>query len=235
MDFNDFSNEIDSSKRTDFDPSAAQLGFENWGWSALNVGIWNTIITVGLAVPVAAYLESFNHEPELQSDGTFIWSYSFDVAGVQHSAELHGRVEGNDVHWDMFISREGDYDNFNWYSGVSTLTHTEGSWTLNKDPQNPVPFIDIEWHSDPEAGAADITYTNVEPNAAGNGGYIAYAVNEAQTYESSYTVFNAGADNLTEIEWSPHTKAGRVRDAAHFGDSEWNCWDENRQNVDCTQ
>jgi hypothetical protein len=231
MDFADF--EQEGGKRVDFDPTAAQLGFENWGYAALNVGVWSVIITVGLAVPVAAFYESFNHEPELLDDGTFVWSYNFQVANIQHTAELHGVIMGNDVRWDMFISREGDYDDFNWYSGISTLTRTEGTWTLNKNPEEPAPFIDIEWNREPETELGDIRYTNVEPDVPQNGGYIAYAISDDEPYDASYAIYGAEDDNLIEIEWNGTTRAGRVRAPAHFGDSEWHCWDEDRQNADC--
>ena len=157
------------------------------------------------------------------------------VAGIAHTAELHGIIEGNNVTWDMFITREGEYTDFNWFSGVSTLTRTEGSWTLNKDPENPVPFIDIEWHADEEAGTGDITYTNVEPQAAANGSYIAYALSTDEPYQASYAIFNAETDNLTEIHWSPATQAGRVRDPAHFADTDWHCWDQDHQNIACPE
>lgn len=234
IDFSDFEGDADGSKTIGLDPTAAQLGFDNWGFSALNVGVWNAILTVGLAVPVAAFYESFNHEPDLQPDGTWIWSYTFHVAGILHAAELHGRIVGNDVEWDMFISREGEYADFNWYSGVSTLTRTEGTWILNKDPQDPVAFIDIEWRRDAETELGDIRYTNVEPGAAGAGGYIAYAVTGDETYDASYAIYNAESSDLIEIEWNRSTQAGRVHAPDHFGDDSWHCWDENLQNVDCS-
>ena len=31
-----------------------------WGWAATNVVIWNVVLTVNLAIPVAAFVESFN-------------------------------------------------------------------------------------------------------------------------------------------------------------------------------
>jgi hypothetical protein len=233
--FDDFTEDNDGAKRIGVDPTTAQFGFENWGFSALNVGAWNAIITVGLAVPVAAFVASFEHEPELEDDGTFVWTYSFNVASIMHTAELHGRIEGNNVNWDMYITREGDYEEFNWFSGVSTLTETEGSWTLNKNPQDAVPFIEIEWHRDPDTGAYDITYTNVEPGAEANGGYIAFAVDPDADRDASYTIYNAEVGNMTEIQWRRADKSGRVRAEHHFDDNDWHCWDDELQNADCPE
>ena len=36
---------------------------KNWNYAVLNVGLWSVVIVVGLVVPVAAFVESFKHEP----------------------------------------------------------------------------------------------------------------------------------------------------------------------------
>ena len=41
----------------------------NWNYAAFTVGFWYTVIAVGLAVPVAAFRESFRHSPVQQPDG----------------------------------------------------------------------------------------------------------------------------------------------------------------------
>jgi hypothetical protein len=54
------------------------------------VGVWNLILTVTLAPPVAAFLASFSHQP-VWSDGAWTWPYDFTVLGVPHSARLEAR------------------------------------------------------------------------------------------------------------------------------------------------
>ena len=44
----------------------------NWSYAALNVGFWNIVGVVGLAVPVASFVESFKHSPVQQPDNS--WS-----------------------------------------------------------------------------------------------------------------------------------------------------------------
>jgi hypothetical protein len=63
----------------------------NWNYAALAVGIWSTIIRVGLAVPVAAFQASFQHTPVQQPDGSWIWSYSVNIVGSIYTAELHAQ------------------------------------------------------------------------------------------------------------------------------------------------
>ncbi len=45
-------------------------------------------------------------------------------------------------------TKEGEFTDVNWYSGVSDLSGTTGIWQLNRDPQNVTPFLDIAWSRD---------------------------------------------------------------------------------------
>ncbi len=209
---------------------ARTMSYQNWGWAALNVAVWNTIITVTLAVPVAAFVESFNHDPEQQPDGSWVWVYEFSIVQVNYSAELHGELDATGVQWDMYISKEGGYSDFLWYSGHSDYLVTEGWWTLNKDPEQPVPFMGIQWHRAQDGSTGDIKYTNIEPGGAGNGGYIHYGITTS-LYDAFYDIYRVEDDAHTDIEWSRSTWEGRVMDPAHFGDAEWHYWDSNLEDT----
>lgn len=232
MDFSDFSQEGQPLQSADSESADAGLSKANWTWAAANVLVWNTLITFGFAIPVAAFLEAFNHEPVRQPDGRWLWDYNFTV-DVIHLAELYGKVEDDEVVWEMYVSREGGYTDFLWYSGRSALDGSEGTWTLNQDPDNPIPMIGIAWHRDTQAGTADIQYTNIVPDGPENGGYIKYGVTGGDPYDAFYDIYNKGKDNHTNIEWSLNDKDGRVKDPDHFGDGEWHCWNNVLDDVDC--
>lgn len=234
MDFSDFNSGQPYEPLRGEDPVDGKESNANWSWAAGNVLLWNTIIMVGLAVPVASFLEAFNHEPTRQPDGTWIWDYNFMVDGIVHLAELHGRVVEETVQWEMYISKEGEYEDFLWYSGVSALDATEGTWTLFNNPTSATPFVGIEWHWYSQLETGDIKYTNIVPGGPDNGSYIFYGTFEEGTYNAFYDIYYVSLDNHTQIEWNRTTKAGRVSDPNHFGDSDWHCWDSNLQDVPCT-
>jgi hypothetical protein len=206
---------------------------DNYNWAATHVGVWNLIITVGLAVPVAAFVESFAHRPTQQPDGSWIWSYHLTVDGDQYSAALHGSIDNSGTQWEMYITKEGEYENFMWYSGEADLFLTEGTWTLNKHPEDPIPLVGIEWHRDIEDSTADIRYTNIEPGGAENGGYIYYGTIIDSTYDAFYDIYNKGQNNFIDIAWNRTSQDGRVRDAVHFQDHDWHCWDGEHQDIEC--
>ncbi|HRX86500.1 MAG TPA: hypothetical protein P5572_15870 [Phycisphaerae bacterium] len=202
-----------------------------------NLVVWNTIITVTLAVPVAAFVASFNTDPVQLDDGRWQWSYSFMAAGDEFTAKLQADVSNNGVDWFMLVSRSGAYTDFEWFTGHSNLAGTTGAWTLNyppgNDPENPRQFIFIEWSRDANGDTAQIKYTNVTENAPENGGYIEYGITDNTTYDAFYTIASAGDDHTIAIEFNTDTIAGRVRDEIHFNDADWHCWDTDFQNTEC--
>jgi len=205
----------------------------NWTYAALAVGIWSAIIRVGLAVPVAAFCESFQHTPVQQPDGSWIWSYSVIRGGSVYSAELHGQFITEGVHWDMRISKEGEYEDFLWYYGENTLPATEGFWILKQSPAVPTDLVRIDWSRNISAGTHAVRYTNIVPDGPENGGYIDTQYTKGIPYDHIWDMYNKGQDNHTYIEWSSTTGEGRVKNLNYFGDDDWHCWDSDRMNVTC--
>jgi hypothetical protein len=232
MNFDTF---VDSAARAaktgGYESLASIQSTSNYNYAAFNVGVWNVVITVGLAVPVATFLESFNHTPVLQSDGTWIWSYSVMIAGINHTAELHGKIVDGEVHWEMYVSKQDVFTDFNWFSGTSYLDGTQGTWTLKKSPDDPSPLLGIEWNRDLQTQTGDIKYTNIVPDGPENGGYIYYGTTSDPTYDAFYDIYNKGADDLIEIEWNRTAKNGRVRNLNHFGNEDWHYWDGSLQDT----
>ncbi len=229
IDFSDFEEEDDGPVLR----TRGVLPRANWGFAATSATIWNVIISINLAIPVASFAASFNNEPTLGPDGVWSWTYDFTAAGLLHSAELQGQINGANVTWNMFISREGDYTDFNWFTGTSNILATEGSWMLNRNPDNPAPYIEITYNLNEDDGTGDIQYTNVVPGDADNGGFVFFGISNEEPFDANYQIYRKAADETTDIEWSRDTKDGRVKDASFFGDDEYRCWDEALTDIEC--
>ncbi|MBN1292862.1 MAG: hypothetical protein JXB48_13560 [Candidatus Latescibacteria bacterium] len=207
--------------------------YKNWEWSAGNVLVWNTLLTVTLAVPVASFVESFNHDPKLQMDGTWIWPYSFIVFGQSYSAELHAKLDTEGIQWDMYITRQNVYDDFHWYTGRSNLFTTDGYWVLYKKPEDPVPILRIEWDRDMTNNSTNIKYINVIPDNPANGSYIYYSITDEIPYDAYYDIYLSESNNSTNIMWNRSTKEGRVNDVLHFENDAWHCWNTQLEDIEC--
>jgi hypothetical protein len=223
MDFSDFADERAAPSAIPDPGPGEAFARANWTYAASNLVVWNSLITFGFAIPAAAFLEAFNHEATRQPGGAWLWDYNFTV-GAEHLAELYGIIDGDEVVWEMYISREDAYTEFLWFYGRSALDGSEGTWTLNQDPESETPVIEILWHRDTEAGTADIKYTNVVPGGAEYGGYIHYGITNEIPYDAFYDIFKVGVGIHTDIEWNLGDRYGRVRDLFHFGDDDWHCW-----------
>jgi len=225
---------------SDFPDTTTTSGLEklsvsrnNWAWAALNVAVWNSVLTITLAVPVAAFIEAFNHQPVQQPDGSWLWQYSISVHEVLYTAKLFGKTVTEGAEWRMLLTKEGAYNDFEWFTGFSNLPATEGTWTLNKDPNLPSPFLYIEWHRNTQEGTADIKYTNVVPEIPENGSYIFYGKTNEIPYNRFYDIFGAENNYLINIKWNYEQLFGRVKDPFHFEDETWHCWDDKLFDIDC--
>lgn len=214
--------------------SPAAIGDKsNWNHAAFNVGFWNVVVVVGLAVPVAAFAASFQNIPLQQPDGSWVWSYSVRIGGTVYSAELHGEYIAQGVRWEMRISKEGGYQDFLWYYGENNLPATEGFWIMEESPEKPNDLLRIDWSRTIADGTYSIRYTNIVPGGPENGGYIDVQYTLQVPYGYIWDIYNKGQDNHTYIEWSDITGDGRVKDSKHFGDDDWHCWDGAHMNVAC--
>ncbi|MCI5059077.1 MAG: hypothetical protein MRY83_23390 [Flavobacteriales bacterium] len=213
---------------------------EHFLHAALNGLVWNGLIFITAAVPVAAFRESFNHEWEYdRKDEVWSWPYDVTVGLKKYNCRLEASLSGENVIWEMYVSQGSAYTDFLWYEGISALNGTTGTWTLYKDPQSGsgTPFIHIDWERRGE-GDGSIKYTNVIPGDEGNGGYIYHNIVLDTTgypgnYNAQYDIYNKASDQMTEILWNTISKHGRVRDGNRFGDDSWHCWNTSFEDEIC--
>jgi len=230
MDFNLFPSQEVLPKKSEVDTSLVS----NWALASIKATAWHTLLSVGMSIPVAAFSACFNNDPQQQEDGRWLWSYEFTpLGGIKHTASLYGDISNSGVVWEMYITKSGVFEDFLWFSGESDLFATQGTWTINAEPNNPTPWIGIEWERNTSDSTGNIKFTNIVPNGNENGGYIYFGITTDAYYDAFYEIYNKGKENLISIKWNRTTHAGRVMDENHFGDSEWHCWDENLTNIDC--
>jgi hypothetical protein len=222
---------FDGFWKSDF--KSATLPVSNFFFAAAHVLFWNAAVTLNLAVPVATFLESFNHEPVWNPSGReWIWSYSVTVGSDVYTADLHGKISIGQVDWSMYISKSGGFTNFLWYSGISKFDNTSGTWYLNKSPEDPYQFLQIDWVRGPD-GTAEITYLNVTQGAEDKGSYITFGITDEIPLTAYYDIYGKANDRLVNIKWDTVSYAGRVKAPHHFMDSDWHCWDTTFLNAVC--
>ncbi len=211
------------------------ITINNWAWAAGNFKYWNSILTSTLAVPAAAFVEAFNHQPVQQSDGSWLWEYTITVNEDTYTAKLFGMDLSYGVDWKMLLSKSGSYTDLEWFTGFSNLLATEGTWTVNNNPDLPSPFLSIEWERNILEETSNIKYTLISPTIQHNGCYIFYGKTNEVPLNRFYQIFNSQNDNMIDIKWSSESHFGQVSDSIHFDDTNWHCWDERLDDTNCTE
>ena len=206
----------------------------NWTYSAGTVAVWNTAISLTLAIPVASFAEAFNHEPQFDASiAGWVWEYDYQAFAKTYQARLEAELDTEEITWKMYISEDGIFSDFLWYEGTSKLDGLSGQWVLYKDPTEANPFIQIDWNRNALDGeVAAIRYLNVTPESTDNGSYIFFQADNSE-FNRTYDVFSNPQNNLTEIEWNSTSKSGQVKDPNFFEDSDFHCWDEGLEDIDC--
>lgn len=233
MEFDDFGGKsIFTEQGSKLPADYLEKAGSNWNHAGVNVLVWNTVIWVGTIVPTLAFLESFNHDPKWKrSEEKWLWAYDYFILGVRHSAELYGWYEDGIIHWEMYVSKEDDFQDVLWFTGLTDGDGNHGTWVIQRNPDNPEPYVAIDWTKNSD-GTANISYTNVIPGAAENGGFIEFGTSTG-TYNRFYNIYNKGQDNMTYIEWHEANQVGHVSDFNKFGDTDWHCWDAALENEIC--
>jgi hypothetical protein len=204
------------------------LTSENWTVAAVTAGVWNAVLTVTLAVPVASYIAALQQEPIRVDNDSWKWSYSVTVESVVYTANLYADVSGADVTWKMYVSQKGGFSNFLWFKGTCDILRTHGDWTLYLGPLTNAEFLKIDWTHNWENNTGDIKYTNILSGSEGNGSYIYYGITTDFPFNVFYDIYDKGEDKLVKINYSTETKEGSI-----FYNELWHCWNSNLEDIDC--
>jgi hypothetical protein len=215
----------------------------NWTLASTVAGVWNLILAVNLAVPVASFGAAVNTTPVFLENSTWQWTYNFNVIGATYKARLTGQVRTSDVKWEMYISREGigAFAELLWYQGTSNLDGKSGQWILNHSQAFPEPMLQIDWTASGKT-VANIKYTYIREKKDDRtvdtfkNSFIEYGLT-TNTLNAFYNVHqNTGVANVfndVSIEWSTTTHNGHIKASSYFQDSLWHCWNETGDNVVC--
>jgi hypothetical protein len=227
MDFSYFNEGVPQGKKS-------VSSYNNFVYSLLTVGVWNTAATITIIIPVAAYAEALNHDAVYLGDNSWEWKYSVTISESTYVVSLTSKRISNDEYTlKMLVSKSGTagFDDFKWIEGTVRYDHTNASWIIYDNPDVAWAAVKIDWTMDWEKELYTIKYTCEKPDSELHGGTIEHGVTEDTDFDAYYVI--TFPTNTINIEWNRTTKAGRVKSPSYFTDSEWHCWDENFLDVTC--
>jgi hypothetical protein len=209
----------------------------NWLHAGVSLLVWNSVVVINLALPVNAIGQAFNQHAQYIGNQTFAWTYMYtaspQLGGGKYHVILTGQyLSADEVEWKLTASQVGGFQNFVWVTAITATNHTEAEFTIYRNPGNPDAYLRINSTYDIFNEEAAVRLTNIIPADPNNGHYIEYGANYSTGFNRSFELY-AGPANILDIEWNAPQRYGRVRHEAHFGDTDWRCWDTNLFDVDC--
>jgi hypothetical protein len=213
----------------DFTAAGAEKSIDSMGNFHVVVGAvsyWNLLLSLSMAIPVAAYAEAFNHDAERVDNDTWKWSYAFNDV---YSAELTADVAHDSIYLTMYVTKAGGYEDMVWYTGKCDILRTGGEWTIFDIPVNrETAWLHITWNADYASETFDIKYTIVRPGGDYEFSYIEYGITANTDYNAFYNLYNSENGITYEVDYNTQTHVGTVTNGMNQL-----CWDEYFVNTLC--
>jgi hypothetical protein len=192
------------------------------------------IVVAAIVTPPAAAIDAATHSiPSPQSDGSWIWTYTFVDGEKEVVLRLRGLPQDDGVVWQMFVtalSEDPPLDKALWFEGIARSAD-DGEWILRDLAQTDHPeVLKIEWEVTADNDRF-LTFTNINPASNEFDDSLAYSDVDALG-SIVYHDASEGAD--LEIRWDQTTGAGSLR-APDYRNGERSCWDEHQDDVICAE
>ena len=225
-------NELDTTGIAETGEIENRASYKNWTYAAVHLYVWNAIVTAELAIPVATLAEAFNHDPQVDGE-YYVWSYDIEDNNEHYFLKLFAKLANSQegIEWEMVVDLEGEYSDFSFYTGLTSFDNTNASWTIYGAPQNPFPFLQIDY--DVDSDDASIRYTNVIPGHKDKGNYIEARSTVSGEMNRQYDINKGAPEDFLRIRWNEPNHYGQVSEQTHFGDNDWHCWDEMGIDTSC--
>jgi hypothetical protein len=214
---------------------------ENFMFSSETVAFWDKIISEDLAVPVKALEAAQGGTAKSIADKTWEWKVSF-TSGSSYTGRIVGKILSDKVEWEIYIKGGSISAEFVWVEGTSAPDGKSGRWIMNYNNTFPEPYLQIDW-TKATSTVTPITYTYVrtlkddrspdpfktsflkfESVSASLDGKFTIKVYEPVTVNNFVDVF---------IEWNTSLGNGKVKAEYKFGNTSYNCWDTDGNNITC--
>jgi hypothetical protein len=200
--------------------------------AGISVLVINSVIILGSVIPVLATAAALSVQPTLEDDGKFHWVFSYPENTPDYSIELTAKVNPEVINWEMLVTHEAQsLDQFKWYDGETQIGDSTGFWQFydHLKPEQSVQTVRVNWDYRSE-NKRTLEFIHNEPDHPQNGTTVSYAAdNDSVTVE----FFDSKKNDTVTISWNRVTGAGYLI-APNHNNGEKACWNDNREDVDCT-
>jgi hypothetical protein len=231
--------------------AAANTGKDNFINAAVRVLYIQLVFCAAFEPPVAAFALAIHSIPQLQVDGSWLWTYIFVDQGTEYGIFLYGKDEGRHVAWRMEVSTNNPampLDHFVWFDGESMKNDSAGYWQFYEPTAEALAPAATTAAGPPGEPSIRIDWLNISHHVH----QLTLLVNKAGVPDEGNTVVFYGSPLVHYIELTDYANdpAGDVYDITWYPDGSGRllvpdypadnpgakaCWDSRQYDVECPE
>lgn len=227
MDFSTFNDQSSKSQ------SEVQT-IENFSRAVGTALVMKTVVDVNLLIPRVLLAAASEADPQFNEDGEWIWEYSKTVNGNDFGVRLVATETAEDsLSWNTYVTNSQlGVDNRLFFSGTTNGQGTSGEWTYYslRSPEAEQEVSRLDWTVNGEDDVELRLEVLTDRNGYA-GDYIDYSF-DGTTKTATY--YDSSDDEITEIQINIQTNVGYFL-SPDYNNGEKACWDENFQDIACSE
>ncbi len=228
-------------------PPVAQvvIGKENFINAAVRLYFVELLFWAAIEPPVAAFALAIHSIPQLQSDGSWLWTYIYVKDEIEYRIFLYGTDRGDHTEWRMEVSTNNSQmplDHFVWFAGEAMKNQSSGYWQfyepilggaepaaseLSTTPG--VQSIRIDW-TNGTGDSHELTVLNNMPGGENEGDRLVFSTSLAMSYVEFVDVSEPVVYNVT---W--YLDGSGSIEVPDYNNGEKACWDTHQNDVACSE
>jgi hypothetical protein len=196
---------------------------DNLAYAGELISGWKDVVEDSIYSIISSFEEVLKAEPQYQAAQTWLWQNSSD----SNTYKLFEISDVDSSYWKLYFTKTGELNNFLILDGKFNSDLTSGDWILKRKSSLNISekFYGIFWEKD-SLQKSQIRYTNLVPGSSDNGKFISIADSVENDYDTYIVVYDKAKDSYSYIQFSKITKAGRIKSFEHFGNEDWQYWNE---------
>ncbi|MCP4293186.1 MAG: hypothetical protein GY780_15285 [bacterium] len=193
----------------------------------LRTVVLDAIARLVLAAPVDVFSNAINTTPVVEADGTWLWTYDWDLHNQRVHVYLRGLPVDDSVQWELSLSPADDSYEVLWFSGNTSENGNQGRWVFHDLNQDDRPVSgEILWSS--SSNGNYLEFVSLEEDSYGN--RLTFHDNDPN-FSIEFTLGTGG--ELGYIRWNAAGEGSMLVD--DYNDGEEACWDVFQVNTQCVQ
>jgi hypothetical protein len=210
--------------------------------AAVRVLFLDVVVYSALVEPVIAFQLAVRSVPQLQDDGSWLWTYIVVEGENEYAIYLYGRNEGTFSSWRLEVSSDDPdmpLDHFTWFEGEIESDDSGGYWQFYEPAEEEAAFasapletpgiasVRIDWADSGMEGNSLILLVNKAGDPA-EGSMLTF---EEVPERCSVEFYDAQKGNTGTILWR-FDGTGYIEWPDYRG-GERSCWDSGQHDVEC--